>query len=87
MMSARWMKDAEDEIVRMATARQDDQHVRAWEKSLTDAIEKYEQANGFQLSDEQKNAAKFVACDTGSFACITGQAGIGMTTLHQILKT
>lgn len=82
--AATWMVAMEQEVNDRAQARQGDTHVRIGEDALNAAVQRYETKHGFTLSDEQKAAAKFIACESGGLACLTGRAGTGKTTVSAV---
>lgn len=82
--SADWMVAMEQEVNDRALARQGEQGVRIEPEALDAAVQRYEAKHGFSLSDEQKAAAKFIACETGGLACLTGRAGTGKTTVSAV---
>lgn len=70
----------EHEMVRDAAARKGEQEVRLDPKVVDQAIAAMEKERGFQLSAEQRKAARFVCAETGGVAVIEGRAGTGKTT-------
>lgn len=71
----------EQDSVRRALARQDDQTVRVPTTTVDKAIEQFAQEAGFSLSDEQQHALRHITEHTGGTAQIIGDAGTGKTTL------
>lgn len=71
----------EQDCVRRALARQDDQTVRVPSSTVDKAIADFASEAGFALSDEQQNALRHVCERTGGTAQIIGDAGTGKTTL------
>ncbi len=45
------------------------------------AIQQFQKAKGFELSDEQINAVKYLTTGSGDVACLVGKAGTGKTTV------
>lgn len=82
--AATWMVAMEQEVNDRAQVRQGDTRVRISEAALTAAVQRYEAQHGFSLTDEQKAAAKFIACETGGLACLSGRAGTGKTTVSAV---
>lgn len=71
----------EQDSVRRALARQDDQSVRVPTPTVDKAIADFAEQAGFALSEEQQNALRHVCERTGGTAQIIGDAGTGKTTL------
>ncbi|MEW5836952.1 MAG: MobF family relaxase [Pseudomonadota bacterium] len=80
---ARWCSQEqwalEEAITRDAVARKDDTTHRLARPQVEQAIAAHETAQGFTLTDEQRKAVFFVACESGGVACLSGQAGTGKT--------
>lgn len=71
----------EQDCVRRATARQDDQSVRVPTTTVDKAIADFAEQAAFALTEEQQNALRHVCERTGGTAQIIGGAGTGKTTL------
>ncbi len=80
---ARWCSRVqwalEEAITRDAVARKDDDTHRLARTQVEQAIAAHEAAQGFTLTEEQRKAVFFVACESGGVACLSGQAGTGKT--------
>ncbi len=71
--------DLEQQIGERARLRADDRAARVDVATVAQAIEQHEQEKGFTLTDEQRQAVRWLASDTGGVACLSGWAGTGKT--------
>lgn len=69
----------ERDVLRMAEAGRDDPRARVAPAQVAQAIREHEAAQGFTLTDEQRQAVEWVTQDTGRVACLSGYAGSGKT--------
>lgn len=53
---------------------------------VTEAVEKIEKDQGFQLNEEQRRAVTHITENPGGIACITGMAGTGKTTMLKAVR-
>ena len=74
----------ERQCVERARVRSTDKHHMLPEHITNQAIERFEEKNGFKISNEQKKAVLHVASNTGGVAVLTGLAGTGKTTVSSI---
>lgn len=72
-------RDLEQGITARAVARAHDLGVLVDGDKVDAAIAAHEAEKGFSLTDEQRQAVRWVAQETGGVACLTGRAGTGKT--------
>lgn len=77
---------SELEVLDRASQRKDDQSVRVPLETLDEVVQRFEQANGFQLSGEQRHAVEHLCVDSGGHTCLAGVAGSGKTTVAKLYK-
>lgn len=78
--------DWEQEVVRRAEERKDDQSVRVPKAVLAQTIADYQKEKGFTLSQEQTNGLYHLCSETGGHAVLAGVAGSGKTTISDVYK-
>ena len=69
----------ERDVLRMAEAGRDDPRARLAPDVVAQAIADHEQAQGFTLTQEQRQAVEWITQGTGRVACLSGYAGSGKT--------
>ncbi len=82
--AAPFMVEQEQEIITKTRARQHEQHVRIPLAVVEDTITEYQKVNGFQLSDEQKEAVIHLTVNSGGVGVLSGFAGTGKTTVSDL---
>ncbi|QWT22489.1 relaxase domain-containing protein [Bacillus sp. NP157] len=78
--AARWVVDLEQQLVTRTRARRDDATVRVEVPITEQAITDLEARKGFQMSNEQKDAVRYLTSGSGGTAVLVGRAGAGKTT-------
>lgn len=85
--AAPWMVNVEQEIRFLSEQRAGEEQHHVPDETLQAIIKKYEAEKGFQLSDEQKDAAAHICRNTGGIAVMSGLAGTGKTTIAELYKS
>lgn len=75
----------EQEMVRAAAQRKHETAIRVSRDKLEQAVGDMERDRGFQLTQEQREAAAYACCGSGGVALIKGRAGTGKTTTAQAI--
>jgi len=83
---APWMLEAEQAVVGIATRRANETQHHASPETVKRVIADYEQAKGFQLSQEQRVAVNHICRGSGGVANLSGLAGTGKTTISELYK-
>ncbi|WP_109479071.1 MobF family relaxase [Paraburkholderia sp. C35] len=74
------MRLAEEAIGKAALARAGDTSVRIDASYLDAALERFVKEKGYRPSEEQLEAARYLACESGGVAVCSGYAGAGKTS-------
>lgn len=83
---APWMLEAEQAVVDIANRRANETQHHASQTTVDRVIEDYQQAKGFQLSQEQLVAVNHICRGSGGVANLSGLAGTGKTTISELYK-
>ncbi|UKE46229.1 MobF family relaxase [Xanthomonas cerealis] len=83
---APWMLEAEQAVVDIANRRANETQHHASQATVDRVIEDYQQAKGFQLSQEQLVAVNHICRGSGGVANLSGLAGTGKTTISMLYK-
>ena len=84
--TTRELVEAERQTLAIARAgREDRRHALAHE-AIDEAIERVEAREGYRLADEQREAVRHLAAESGRVAVLVGDAGTGKSTTMQAVR-